>query len=181
MKFAYADPPYPGQAAKHYADHPDYGGEVDHAALFDRLVNGGYDGWALSTSSPALRDVLELCPRDVRVMAWTKPFAAYKRNVRVAYAWEPVIVQVAERQPGAIPTRDFIAEPITMRRGLAGAKPVAFCEWLFGVMGAVPGDELDDLFPGTGAVMDAWRAWSDRPPLTDGHKPLALALDPEGP
>jgi hypothetical protein len=23
MRFAYADPPYPGQSLKHYGDHPD--------------------------------------------------------------------------------------------------------------------------------------------------------------
>lgn len=30
MRIAYADPPYPGQARKHYGQHPDYAGEVDH-------------------------------------------------------------------------------------------------------------------------------------------------------
>jgi hypothetical protein len=34
---ALADPPYPGQSKKHYADHPDYAGEVDHAELVERL------------------------------------------------------------------------------------------------------------------------------------------------
>lgn len=33
MRVAYADPPYPGQSAKHYADHPDYEGEVDHGEM----------------------------------------------------------------------------------------------------------------------------------------------------
>lgn len=32
MRIAYADPPYPGQS-KLYRNHPDYAGEVDHAAL----------------------------------------------------------------------------------------------------------------------------------------------------
>ena len=32
----YADPPYPGKAWL-YRGHPDYGGEVDHAALIGRL------------------------------------------------------------------------------------------------------------------------------------------------
>ncbi len=161
LRMAYADPPYPGQALKHYGDHPDYAGEVDHAQLIDRLVADYPDGWALSTSSPALRDVLPLCPEDVRVMAWVKPFAAFKRNVRVAYAWEPVIVKAAERLEGASPTRDFVAEPITMRRGLTGAKPDAFCLWLFRAMGLRPGtgDVLCDLFPGSGAVAQAWDAF----------------------
>jgi hypothetical protein len=30
----------------------------------------GYDGWALSTSAAALRDVLSLCPPQARVCAW---------------------------------------------------------------------------------------------------------------
>lgn len=46
MKFAYADPPYIGQAKRLYGDHPDFAGEVDHAALIVDLLR--YDGWALS-------------------------------------------------------------------------------------------------------------------------------------
>ena len=67
LRLAYADPPYPGRASL-YRDHPDYGGEVDHAALFAQLA--GYDGWALSTSAEALPQVLALCPPGVRVAAW---------------------------------------------------------------------------------------------------------------
>lgn len=164
---AYADPPYIGQSAKHYGDHPDYAGEVDHEQLIDHLVHDYPDGWALSLSSPTLKQILNLCPDDVRVMAWVKPFAAFKRNVRVAYAWEPVIVRPAERLEGAIPTRDFVAEPITMLRGLAGVKPDGFCHWLFTAMGLRPGvgDQLDDLYPGSGAVARAWESWNSRLPL----------------
>lgn len=43
MRLAYADPPYPGCAAL-YKDHPDYAGEVDHAALL-RTLQDNYDGW----------------------------------------------------------------------------------------------------------------------------------------
>jgi hypothetical protein len=55
--------------------------------------------------------------------------------------------------------RDWIAEPITLKRGLTGAKPAAVCRWLFEVMGCEPDDELHDLFPGTGAVTEAWDSW----------------------
>jgi hypothetical protein len=41
LRLAYADPPHPGNA-RLYRDHPDYGAEVDHAALIERLA--GYDG-----------------------------------------------------------------------------------------------------------------------------------------
>jgi len=162
VKVAYADPPYPGQSAKHYAEHPDYKGEVDHEELLDQLQLH-YDGWALSTSSVALRDVLTMSPPDVRVMAWVKPFAAYKRNVTVAYTWEPVLVKpVRPATPNRIEgvvCRDHIAESITMKRGLTGAKPERFCWWLFEVLGLHPHDDLVDLFPGSGAVARAHTSW----------------------
>ena len=159
MRVAYADPPYPGQSAKHYSNHPDYAGEVDHAALAAQLA--GFDGYIFHTSSTALPSVLGLFP-GARTLAWVKPFCAFKRNVPVAYAWEPCLV-VPARKPvvggTAHPLRDFLAEPITMRRGLAGAKPERVCWWLFECAGLLPGDELVDLFPGSGAVMRAWRSW----------------------
>lgn len=163
MRLAFADPPYPGQAAKHYENHPDYAGEVDHRELLERLAT--YDGWVLHTSSVALAEVLAHATAlqlQYRVMAWVKPFAAFKANVPVAYAWEPVLVAPC-RKPvvsDRLVMRDWIAEPMTMRRNLAGAKPEAVCRWLFEVMGAEQTDVLDDLYPGTGAVGEAWRRWS---------------------
>ena len=166
MRVAYADPPYPGQAAKHYADHPDYAGEVDHVALL-RSMDHEYDGWLLHTSSVALPHVLAMADyvgvTGYRLMAWVKPFAAFKRNVSVAYAWEPVLVKPC-RKPvvsGRVVMRDWIAESITLRRGLAGAKPDAVCRWAFEMLGLEPDDELVDLYPGTGAVTRAWETWRD--------------------
>jgi hypothetical protein len=170
VRIAYADPPYPG-CAHLYRDHPDYAGEVDHAALIERLERD-YDGWVLHTSSTALPLVVPLVPEGARFMAWVKPFAAFKRNVPVAYAWEPVIVKAA-RKPTVtdlLVLRDWVSEPITLRRGLTGAKPEAVCFWAFEVVGAQPDDDLDDLFPGTGAVGRAWDRWRNtlRLPLEAG-------------
>jgi len=166
VRIAYADPPYPGMSAKHYSGHADYAGEVDHCALVASLAE--YDGWILHTSSVALRYVLPMCPEGVRVMAWVKPFCAFKRNVSVAYAWEPCIVRAARKPEvtGRVVMRDWIAEPMTMKRGLTGAKPQAVCCWLFEVVGAHPDDELVDLYPGTGAVTDAWKSWRNQLVLT---------------
>jgi hypothetical protein len=174
VRLGYADPPYPGMAAKHYVDHPDYAGEVDHRALL-AMLDSEFDGWLLHTSSTALPEVighaLDLGLTGYRVMAWVKPWAAFKRNVPVAYAWEPVLVK-AGRKPrvsGRIVSRDWIAEGMTMRRGLAGAKPEAVCWWAFEMLGAEPDDELVDLFPGTGAVTDAWGTWREQDlPVTSG-------------
>lgn len=154
MRFAYADPPYIGQATKHYS-HDARCAEVDHAELIAKL--NGYDAWALSLSSPTLRIILPMCPEDVRVMAWVKPFASFKPNVNPAYAWEPVIVRGGRKRPRTEPTvRDWVSANITLRKGLSGAKPPAFCFWLFDVLGMQAGDEFDDIFPGTGGVSRAW-------------------------
>jgi len=166
VRIAYADPPYPGQSAKHYKDHPDFDGEVDHFKLAGDLLWA--DGWILNTASTTLHYVLD-CLRavghdDYRIMSWVKPFAAFKRNVPVAYAWEPVIVKAC-RKPvvsDRLVLRDFHSEGITMKRGVSGAKPERLCHWMFEVVGAEPTDELIDMFPGSGAVTRAWDSWCQR-------------------
>jgi len=159
IKIAIADPPYIGQAIKHYGHLG--GAEVDHADLIARLVDN-YDAWALCLSSPTLKHILSLCPDDVRVAAWVKPFCSFKPGVNPAYAWEPVIFYGARKgRARDIPTvRDFLAEPITLRKGLAGAKPEAFCYWLFNLLGAEDGDSMDDLFPGTDIVSACWKQFT---------------------
>ena len=164
MNVGYADPPYPGQSAKHYSDHPDYEGEVDHRKLLWHLDNE-FDGWLLHTSSTTLAEVIgHATSLDIvgyRIMAWVKPFAAFKRNVPVAYAWEPVLVKACRKPVVSkrLVMRDWIAEPITLKRGLSGAKPEKVCRWAFEVLGMEPDDTLIDLYPGTGAVTAAWEAW----------------------
>jgi len=184
MRFAYADPPYPGQSARLYADHPDYAGEVNHRALLERLEAEFPDGWALSTSAAALPEVLALCPyarrplgvrhgghtdpeRSVRVLAWVKP-GAPPYPVRVQYGWEPVILRGGRPAAGTWGSvRDWLQcrpEGHTFRAPppghVRGAKPPAFCRWLFACLGAEPGDTLEDLFPGSGAVGREWAAYT---------------------
>lgn len=163
MRMAYADPPYIGQAKKHYGNEASYAGEVDHAALIARLVAEFPDGWALSCSTPSLRYLLPLCPPETRVMAWVKPFCAFKANVNPAYAWEPVLVVGGRKRTREQDTlRDWVSANITLKRGLSGVKPDAFCYWLFGVLGLQRGDELTDLFPGSGAVTHAWEQYQQQ-------------------
>lgn len=151
MRIAYADPPYVGQARKHYKSE-----EVDHVALIAQLEQ--YDGWALSASSPSLQYLLSLCPENVRVAAWVKPFCSFKPNVNPAYAWEPVVFVPAREGRRDIPTvRDWVSAPITLKKGLSGAKPLVFCRWLFQLLGMEIGDDFDDLFPGTGIAGKCWR------------------------
>jgi hypothetical protein len=105
-----------------------------------------------------------MCPEDVRIGSWVKPFASFKPNVTVAYAWEPIIFRGGRKLGREVDTvRDWVAENITMERGLTGAKPRGVCRWIFRILGLQPGDEFVDLFPGTGAVMDAWKEWACEP------------------
>jgi len=158
-RIAYADPPYPG-CAHLYRDHADFGGEVDHADLL-RQLHGEFDGFILHSSSTAMAHVVPMLGDGVRVMSWVKGFAAFKKNVSVAYAWEPVYVKAARKPVVSKRTvmRDWIECPMTLRRGLTGAKPEKVCWWAFEMVGARPDDELVDLFPGTGAVTRAWQSW----------------------
>lgn len=177
MRFAFADPPYLGQGRKHYGHlHPhaaDFDRLETHATLIDRLVSEFPDGWAMSLSSPTLRAILPLCPDDVRVGAWVKPFASFKANVNPAYCWEPVIWRGGRKLGREVDTvRDFVSAPIALKRGTPGAKPDAFCVWLFNVLGMQPTDEFVDLFPGSGAVTRAWLRWSGRPVPDDAQEAL---------
>lgn len=170
MRIAYADPPYPGQAQKHYSHDP-LCAEVDHVELIGRLCSEFPDGWGLSTSSTALEYVLDCCKanglrqrdKDYRIGAWVKPFASFKPGVNPAYTWEPVVYRGGrgKRERTEPTVRDFATEDcvkanITLKKGLAGAKPTEFCLWLFRLMGMQEGDELVDLYPGTGIVSSTW-------------------------
>ena len=102
-------------------------------------------------------ELLPDAPDGTRVGAWVKPFAAYKRNVRVAYTWEPVLWhRTAPRRDDEPVGRDHLSAPITLRRGLVGAKPEPFAAWLRVLFGWLEGDEITDVFPGTGAVAQSF-------------------------
>ncbi len=194
MRVAYADPPYPGQALRHYGKSGDpFDGdvqEVDHAELIERLEAEFPDGWALSTSVPALGDLLALCPKPdaskkrtwngragvklgtgVRVCAWFRTGYPFPPS-RVMWSWEPVIVRTPHwRQRHR---SDFVPDALyaTQPRGflgnsITGQKPQAFAYWLFDLLGLGADDELVDLFPGSGAISHAWDAWRRQTTIFD--------------
>jgi hypothetical protein len=174
MRFAYADPPYPGRARRYYGREATYAGEVDHAELVASLEASGYDGWALSTAADALRGVLPLCPSGARVCPWVKPVGACPRTYGIHNTWEPVIVVGGRRLRGGV--RDWLsAQPARFGGTLPGRKPLAFCGWLFDLLGMLPGDELVDIFPGTGVVSRAWAEVSRRSSTTASPTPRGYA------
>jgi hypothetical protein len=168
MRFAYADPPYLGLAEKFYGHLHDQAADYDdpetHRQLIARMTDE-FDGWALSLHLPTLKTMLDFSPPDVRIGAWVKPFASFKKNVTRAWAWEPILLWGGRKIPTTQNTvRDWIeapaiAENITLRRGFVGAKPAAVCFWIFDWWNMEPQDEFADLFPGSGAVTEAHKLW----------------------
>lgn len=153
-RLAYADPVYPGQA-----DRYGMGSEVNHRLLIAHLEE--HDGWALSTSAAALRDIWELAPH-ARCAAWLKTFASNGWS-RVRYSWEPVLFMTDRRglKPGERSTvwDGLVAAPAHLGasrgevRGKGmGAKPYEFVRWMLELLDFEEGDELVDIFPGTNAV-----------------------------
>jgi hypothetical protein len=169
MRIAFADPPYLGCCGlydhRHEAPYGCWDDIGTHRHLIRCLCSGYPDGWALSLNSPSLEEILHVCrevigPNQARVGTWVKPFASFKPNVNPAYAWEPVIFYGGRKRGRDLPTvRDWVAENITMEKGLTGAKPLKFCYWLFEFLGMQAEDEFCDVFPGTGIVGQAWEIY----------------------
>jgi hypothetical protein len=209
MRFAYADPPYPGTSARYYRHHRDFAGEVDHRRLIDQVVTDFPDGWALSTSARALPSVLSLLQGvDVSVAAWFRRRRPNPTARRPVSSWEPVVfaggrdasrvdrghASCGDRRDASscaaadaslvddgdasldagehasiVATHDVCRwDALICRSGprttdpdrVIGAKPAEFAYWMFDLLGARPGDELVDLFPGSGGITRAWRHYS---------------------
>lgn len=157
MKLAYADPPYYGHGARLYGTlHPEAAKWDDQQAHIDLIGDlRRFDGWALSCNPSDLRWLLPACPDTVRVCAWAKTFHQIRPKVSVQYAWEPVLInggrKVANRKPMV---RDWLACARSMRKGVPGAKPAAFHDWMLDLLGWQPGDEMVDLFPGSNGLAE---------------------------
>ncbi len=157
MRFAYADPPYYLQGKKHYSKHHKEAAKWDnisaHLDLIHKLLIEYPDGWALSCNPADLRHYL--VDSTMRICVWTKGFHQI-RPVSVQYAWEAVILYGGRKQSKRKPmVRDWITGHPTRRKGLVGAKPDYFNDWILDLLNYQQGDELIDLFPGTNGMADA--------------------------
>jgi hypothetical protein len=101
----------------------------------------------------------------VRVAAWMRS-ARPHATARLLNGWEPVVLAGARQRPGWAPQAvDALAGVAPRRRStrpgaVIGAKFPDFCAWLFGLLGELAGDSLDDLYPGSGIVTGAWKRWT---------------------
>lgn len=163
MRFAYADPPYIGLASRFYQHEASYRGEVDHQELVDTLQgrrrDGEIDGWALSCSARSLRELLPICPEEARPCSWVKPHAVPAATRGRHNVWEAVIVVGGRPLRPGVPD-SLVALPARSGGELPGRKPIAFWSWLFALLGMLPGDAFDDLFPGTETGSRAWEELS---------------------
>ena len=155
--FCYADPPYPGRAHLYPENEA-----VDHRALIASLVADYPDGWALSTSSETLREVLPLCPAGVRVGSWHRQ---HRPDNERPHGWEPVIFCGGRRTRGCVP--DTVVAMVPPGWDLPGRKPERFYWWVFDFLGLLPGDRIVEPFPGSGAGEAALQAWLGRGNVSD--------------
>lgn len=171
-RFVYADPPYKGQAKKHYGHGAE---EVHWPALVSMLQD--FDGWALSVHANQLREILPLCPDKTRVGVWVKPFAVFKKNVNPTYAWEPVLFKAPGRGMGKKFVHDWVACSPQMKSLITGQKPLDFCYWLFQLLGLNADDSFDDIFPGSGQVKYAWEFYQQNFPDHMNCKSLIRSIE----
>jgi|WetSurMetagenome_2_1015567.scaffolds.fasta_scaffold270298_3 hypothetical protein len=163
-RFAYADPPYVGLAARLYKKHKDYRGEVDHAALIARLESD-FDGWALSASIKSLPYLMSIAPRDILTLAWIKPIAPPMGDRR-HYSWEPVLLrpvanpELCEKMHLVLSPPQFTFRPKPDNH-VIGEKPEEFMHWVLRCAGVTAHDEFYDLFPGSGACSRAWDTYRE--------------------
>lgn len=176
-KLAIADPPYLGRAVRWYGpggcgigygvghadDHPE-AHKWDDPETHQQLVRDlekDYDGWAIAMSVHSLSTYLQVVETEsrngIRVCVWHKPSAVTSGN-RITNNWEPVLIRTpADRkgwQSGLSRTSDVrtITPP---RTKFIGAKPKEWTNWVLDLLGYTEGDQVDDLFTGSGAVQHA--------------------------
>lgn len=153
MRFAYADPPYYQQGKKHYGKLHDDAAKWDdqqaHIDLIDQLIDQYPDGWAMSCNPANLHFLLR---PGIRVAVWCKTFHQI-RPTTVQYAYEPVLFMGGRKDNKRQPmVRDWLTSSIAMKKGLVGAKPDVFNNWVLDLLNFEFGDTLDDLFPGSGGM-----------------------------
>jgi hypothetical protein len=153
-------------ARRHYGRHPDYAGEVDTAELVARLEAGWPDGWALATNGQSLQAVLEVCP-PVRVAIWHNTAA---RPPGASFGWwqtyEAVMIR-GGRASLSRGRRDLLACGTGAGGRFIGGKPAPWTRWVLGLLGAETGDDITDLFPGSGAVTAEIEAWRIQPAMLE--------------
>jgi hypothetical protein len=178
MKLCIADPPYLGRAVRHYGiggraygggkgksdTHPEahiWDDPETHRQLV-RDLETNFDGWAIAMSVHSLSTYLEVIETEsengIRVCVWHKT-NSIPSGSRIMNYWEPVLVRVPKERKGRTkgPICKDIISANAPRVGFSGSKPPEWTHWVLDLLGYCDGDEVVDLFHGSGAVADALR------------------------
>ena len=159
MKFAYADPPYLGKGKKYVELHDEaliWDDPMTHIKLLEQLMDEYPDGWAVSFDAVSLRLYLSNSHPDSRLCVWTKTFHQIWWHQPVQWATEYVLLYGGRKNQRVNPmVRDWHSGARAMKAGLYGAKPDHFNQWILDLLQYEPGDQLDDLFPGTHSMAKA--------------------------
>ncbi len=152
MKFAYADPPYLYAAQRTYGVKAAAYDELEtHIALIQHLHRAFPDGWALSMNPSNLTDLARHFPPGARVCSWIKTNPT-PLHTEIRYTWEPLILWRGHRRPQVDVLNDSLICSTYNGHKLRGSKPKAFNRWVLALLGYEPGDDVTDLFPGTGGL-----------------------------
>lgn len=195
LKLAIADPPYLGRASTWYGSSirksqlgalhggtskinykpADYHPEAHlwddietHKTLIKQLESD-YDGFALCLAHDNLQQLLPLFSVKVKVCIWHK-WTLPSRSC-ISNGYEPVIIKVPDSRRGAkkgLTTPDVMTHQKREGMGFAGRKPQAFTFWVLDLLQYQEGDRVDDLFNGSGAVMEALNSYPQK--LSTGCK-----------
>ena len=98
---------------------------------------------------------------------------------RILRSWEPVLFylpRTGRNRSRGLMTRDVLTAPVR-QQGFLGSKPPEWTRWVLAALGYDPGlDDLDDLFPGSGAVTAAADGLPPSPrPASSGTMPSCQA------
>jgi hypothetical protein len=207
MKLAIADPPYLGRASIWYGStmtksqlgalhggtakvqykpadyHPEahlWDDIQTHKTLIKQLESD-YDGFALCLAHDNLQQLLPLFSVKVKVCIWHK--WTLPSGSCISNTYEPVIVRVPDSRRRAIKgatTPDLLTYKKKEGMGFAGRKPKAFTYWLLDLLQYKENDQVDDLFNGSGAIIDALNSYRQELSTRVIHKetkPVGLAQD----
>ena len=188
VRLAIADPPYPPfvgaggvkpRASRWYGDAPlsatdrpadvhvdasEWDDPARHRRLLSDLLNG-YDGFAIATTPDGIAAYGPL-PPGLRIMAWVKPNGVPGAH-RLRSCWEPVLLYPPADRRSNRGGVGMVPDVLTANKPgeFIGAKPHAWTWWVLDALSYREGDEVDDLFPGSGrvaAAMNAPRLFTNR-------------------
>lgn len=141
------------------ADEPPEGPRLDGAGIREEM------GPDVSLSpAGATRRVTPASDDASNLVDETRLADPHDASRRAASTGRDAIDDASREYSRRIDSLVYVSRPrLTDPDRVVGAKPAAFCRWMFDLLGALPVDDFTDLYPGSGGVMRAWRIYAGLP------------------